>query len=43
MERGAWWATVHVSQRTGHNLVTKQHPVVVGENTVAFIVDLLIC
>ena len=25
MDRGAWWATVHGSQRVGHNSVTKQH------------------
>ena len=24
MNRGAWWATVHGSQRAGHDLVTKQ-------------------
>ena len=24
MDRGAWWATVHGSQRAGHDLVTKQ-------------------
>ena len=24
MDRGVWWATVHGSQRVGHNLATKQ-------------------
>ena len=24
-DRGAWWATVHGSQRVGHNLATKPH------------------
>ena len=26
MDRGAWWATVHVVARVGHNLVTKPPP-----------------
>ena len=26
MDRGAWWATVHGSQRAGHDLVTKLSP-----------------
>ena len=25
MDRGAWWATVHGSQRVGHDLVTNTH------------------
>ena len=25
MDRGAWWATVHGSQRVGHDLETRQH------------------
>ena len=24
MDRGAWWATAHVLERVGHNVVTKQ-------------------
>ena len=26
MDRGAWWATVHGSQKAGHGLVTKPSP-----------------
>ena len=29
MDRGAWWATVHGSQRVGYNLVTNMHTSVV--------------
>ena len=25
MDRGAWWVTVHGSQRVRHDLLTKQH------------------
>ena len=34
MDRGNLWATVHLSQRIGHDLAIKQQPVVVGENAV---------
>ena len=34
MERGAWWATVHGSQRVGHNLVTKEQKQIHSYRTV---------
>ena len=30
MDRGAWWATVHGSQRVRHDLMTRQHSIYVG-------------
>ena len=30
MDRGAWWATVHGSQRVRHDLTTRQHSIYVG-------------
>ena len=34
MERGAWWATVHGSQRVGHNLLTKEQKQIHSYRTV---------
>ena len=30
MDRGAWWATVHESQRAGHDRVTEQQENPIG-------------
>ena len=33
MDRGAWWATVHVVARIGHFLVTKPPPLIMHHDT----------